>query len=161
MENLRLRGDEADVMALLQRSLSNIVYIAISGEVIPEGDEDEDMFWNIVDANLYFLANSRITTTWSILSSTIFLLLYHPEFQDRLAKELQEIVKQGEEATSRDKVKSPLMEALELETHRLLLVNPTLLSRVASKDFEYEGYTIIEGTMPLLDYDPRQLENLD
>ncbi|XP_052762926.1 methyl farnesoate epoxidase-like [Mya arenaria] len=39
------------------------------------------------------------------------------------------------------------MEALELETHRLLLVNPTLVARLSSKDVKYKGYTIKEGTI--------------
>ncbi|XP_052764100.1 vitamin D 25-hydroxylase-like [Mya arenaria] len=232
IERLRVRGEEADMMALIQRSLSNVVSVALSGEVIPEGNEDEDMFWKIIDTNSYFLANARdailsalpilrflpgpyssmwqrlndgkakvirnyfvsqkkthisgkprgicdmffdaqeeekadgdmvltdervisnilevvvagIITSWSLLSSTMFLLLHHPEFQDRLAKELQAVAGQGEEVTSKDKVKSPLMEALELETHRLLLVNPTLLTRLSRKDVEYKGYTIKGGT---------------
>ncbi|XP_052764117.1 cytochrome P450 2D26-like [Mya arenaria] len=226
IERLRVRGEEADMMALIQRSLSNVVSVALSGEVIPEGNEDEDMFWKIIDTNSYFLANARdailsalpilrflpgpysrmwqrlndgkakviknyfvsqkkthisgkprgicdmffdaqeeekadgdmvltdervisnilevvvagIITSWSLLSSTMFLLLHHPEFQDRLAKELQAVAGQGEEVTSKDKVKSPLMEALELETHRLLLVNPTLLTRLSRKDVEYKGW---------------------
>ncbi|XP_052764099.1 cytochrome P450 2C31-like [Mya arenaria] len=233
IERIRLSGEEADMMALIQRSVSNVVSIALSGEAIPEGDKDEDMFWKIIDTNSYFLANARnalltalpvlrflpgpysrmwqrlndgkakiiknyyvsqkkthipgkprgicdtlfdaqeaekadgdvvltdervisnilevviagIITTWSLLSSTMFLLLHHPEFQDRLAKELQAVAKQGEEITSRDKVKCPLIEALELETHRLLLVNPTLVARLSSKDVKYKGYTIKEGTI--------------
>ncbi|WAR15977.1 CP2DE-like protein [Mya arenaria] len=276
MEKIRMRGDEADMMALLQRSLSNVVSIALSGEVIPEGDEDEDMFWNFVDSNIYFMDNARsavlmflpllrflpgtykrnwqrlndskaklikhyfvaqkkthipgkprgicdvlfdaqeeekakgdvvltdervicnimetviagITTTWSILSSTIFLLLHHPEFQDRLAKALQAITKQGEAVRSGDKAKSPLMEALELETHRLLLVTPMLLTRVSRKDVDWmpfgigkraclaepfarARYFLYVATLlrnwsfcppkdqPLRDYDPRHLENFD
>ncbi|WAR15979.1 hypothetical protein MAR_030573 [Mya arenaria] len=175
----------------------------LSGEVIPEGVEEEDMLLNFGDTNLYFLSNirnavmmfvpllrflpghtdaigsalttargktlnttllhrrkptsqeshvvsatcclmlrKRRNTTWSLLSSTILLLLHHPEFQDRLAKELQAIAKQGEEVTSGDKVKSPLMEALELETNRLIVVILAPLARKARKDVEYKGYTI-------------------
>ena len=87
-----------------------------------------------------------ITTSWSILTSTFFCLINYPEYQDKIFAELDKNISQDRRPSYKDKANCPILEAVEMEVHRLFTVVPTLISRLCNKDLNLEGYDIPKGT---------------
>ncbi|XP_052806610.1 cytochrome P450 2D20-like [Mya arenaria] len=86
--------------------------------------------------------NAGILTTWSVLSSTILMLLHYPEYQKRARTELCAAIGWDNVAHSDDRERCPLTEAIEMEAHRLVTVVPLLAPRECNKDLEFEGYYV-------------------
>ncbi|WAR05903.1 CP17A-like protein, partial [Mya arenaria] len=90
--------------------------------------------------------NAGVLPTWSVLSSTISMLLHHPEYQKRACAELCAAIGCTDEAHSSDRKRCPFTEAIEMEAHRLITVAPFLVSRECNKDLEFEGYDVPKKT---------------
>ena len=88
-----------------------------------------------------------IVTTWAVLTSTILCLIHHPEYQDKVFKEIEENIARENMPSLSDKSNCPALEALELEVHRLITVVPILAGRECTQDIEFEGYNISKGTL--------------
>lgn len=65
----RKKNSEMECVGMLQRSLSNVMSLVLSGEMIPDDDPDVDMFWEHVEGNDFFLNsyNNFVMTTFSFL----------------------------------------------------------------------------------------------
>ena len=86
-------------------------------------------------------------TTLSVLTSTILCLINHPEYQDKVFKEIEVNVARENMPSLSDKIKCPTLEAIELEVHRLITVVPILAGRECTQDIEFEGYNISKGNL--------------
>ncbi|KAL4228285.1 Cytochrome P450 1A1 [Mactra antiquata] len=224
-------GKPFDVTQTLGRSLSNVMSLALSGELLSTddtGDTTADLFWQHVRANDFFLnaandmilttfpflrfmpgklgneyrlgkaANAKIsklyfydikkthvpgvhrgivdwyldeqkkqkesgsdvvftdeeiiaqivesidaglTTSSSTLTTTMLVLMNHPEIQAKIQAEIDRVIKDAEpEAADRDEC--VYFKAFELELHRIAPTLPITLPRLCRRHIEYDGYDI-------------------
>jgi len=92
---------------------------------------------------------SAIMTSWSILSSTFFLLIHFPEYQEKLVAEVNNVLNQDggrQNVEPNDKLKCPLFEAVEMEVHRLVTTVPLGIPRLCNKDIVFNGHVIKKNT---------------
>lgn len=106
------------------------------------------MFITLNNMFLHMFFFSGIVTTLSLLSSTILCLLNHPEYQDEVYKLLSEVIGDKRNASLNDKQSCPLIEAIEMEVHRLITVVP-LLQRDLNDDIQFDGFHLPNNAMVL------------
>ena len=87
-----------------------------------------------------------IVTTWSVLSSTILCLIHHPEYQDMAYKQICDVIGETREPTHSHKQNCPLIEAIELEVHRMIPVVP-ILQRNLTSELCYKGFRLPNNTV--------------
>jgi len=106
------------------------------GEYLSDGE--------IVD-HMNFLLLAAHDTTTSTLTSLVWMLAKHPEWQEKLRAESFAIAPAGADLTHSDLGGFELMEMAMKETLRLIPPVPSVPRR-ALRDFEFMGYKIPAGT---------------
>lgn len=118
---------------------------------------------NILDQQLtctigdLFVAGTDTTST--ALQWFIVLLINHPEVQNEMRKEINNVIGTSRYPCTQDKPKLPYTEAVLNEVLRFGCIAPFTLPHGLTKDFNYKGYVIPKGSqlMPNLHsvlYDP-------
>ncbi|XP_061586569.1 cytochrome P450 2U1 [Cololabis saira] len=103
---------------------------------------EDYLFYIIADL---FVAGSD-TTTNSVLWFLLFMIL-HPDIQDKIQAEIDEVVGRDRVPSLTDRGSMPFTEATILETQRLAVVVPLSIPHMASETTEFRGYTIPKGTV--------------
>ena len=86
-------------------------------------------------------------TTSAALTFTLLLLAHHPEVQDKLFKEIQDVLNGDIEALTIDKVnKLEYMDRVIKESLRIYPPVP-FISREFSEDFHHDGVTYLKGSV--------------
>ncbi|XP_052086674.1 cytochrome P450 2C8-like isoform X1 [Mytilus californianus] len=104
-----------------------------------------------------FVAGTDTTST--ALQWFIAMLINHPEVQDEMRKEINNVIGTSRYPCMQDKPKLPYTEAVLNEVLRFGCIAPFTLPHGLTKDFNYKGYVIPKGSqlMPNLHsvlYDP-------
>lgn len=135
----RLRARFADMIAARRESSGEDFFSQMCRAVDEEGKGWSDA--EIVD-HFNLLMMAAHDTTASALTAMVWLLAEHPEWQDRLAREVAEL---GDGPFGPDMLdRMPLTEMVFKEALRLIPPVP-LVPRRAVRDFEWQGVTIPAG----------------
>jgi cytochrome P450 len=81
-------------------------------------------------------------TTSNTLNWALYHLAKNPEIQGRVVAEIQAVVGQDRLPSLEDRPRTPLTEAVVLETHRMTGLAFSGIPRVVSKDTNLGGYFI-------------------
>lgn len=90
-----------------------------------------------------FLAGTE-TTSSSLLWAFLFLL-HHPEMQQRIHKEIDDVVGTSRPVSLDDRASLPYTNAFLMESMRMATIVPLALPHYASVDIDIGGYTIPKG----------------
>jgi cytochrome P450 len=106
-----------------------------------EGDQLNDR--EIIDHTNFLMMAAHDTTT-STLTSLVYLLARHPEWQERVREESLAFDEPWVTYENQDR-----LETLTHCIHETLRLYPPLstIPRVATRDFEYEGFAISQGSL--------------
>ncbi|XP_060782455.1 cytochrome P450 2U1 [Neoarius graeffei] len=107
-----------------------------------DGFSEDYLFYIIGDL---FIAGTD-TTTNSILWMVLYMCL-HPDVQENVQREIDEVVGRGRLPSLTDKGTLPYTEATIMEVQRMAVVVPLAIPHMASKTTEFQGYTIPKGTV--------------
>ncbi|XP_070774746.1 cytochrome P450 2U1 [Enoplosus armatus] len=113
------------------------------------GEEDSSF---TEDYLFYIIGDLFIAGTDTTTNSVLWVLLYmvlHPDIQDKVQAEIDEVVGKHRVLSLTDKGSLPFTEATIMEVQRLTVVVPLGIPHMASKTTEFRGYTIPKGTVVL------------
>ncbi|RUS89824.1 hypothetical protein EGW08_002436 [Elysia chlorotica] len=102
-----------------------------------------------LSASILHLFLGGTETTSTTITWCVLYCLHHPEVQEKAFKEINAHVGVNRFPTIADKPQLCYVEAIVRETQRMSAVS-ALLPRIASKDFEFKGYTIPKDTIILI-----------
>lgn len=98
-----------------------------------------------------FIAGTETTATgvkWAIL-----YMLHNPEVQEKMLKEIQNVVGFGRLPSIYDKQEMPYCEAVINETLRIGNIVPLSVPHGTSEDVQFKGYTIPRDTVVIANLD--------
>ncbi|XP_076584833.1 cytochrome P450 2U1 [Chaetodon auriga] len=104
------------------------------------------------DYLFYIIGDLFIAGTDTTANSVLWILLYmvlHPDVQERVQAEIDEVVGTQRVPSLTDKGSLPFTEATIMEVQRLTVVVPLAIPHMASRTAEFRGYTIPKGTVVL------------
>lgn len=158
-----LRQVEGDITAFLKRiiakhretldpenprDLADMYLIEILAQQAA-GEEDSTF---TEDYLFYIIGDLFIAGTDTTANSILWILLYmvlHPDIQDKVQAEIDEVVGRHRVPSLTDKGSLPFTEATIMEVQRLTVVVPLAIPHMASETIEFRGYTIPKGTVVL------------
>ncbi|XP_061685177.1 cytochrome P450 2U1 isoform X1 [Syngnathoides biaculeatus] len=111
----------------------------------------EDSSFN-EDYLFYIIGDLFIAGTDTTANSLLWILLYlvvHPDVQDKVQAEVDEVVGGGRVPSLTDRGRLPFTEATIMEVQRLTAVVPLGIPHMASKTTDFRGFTIPQGTVLL------------
>ncbi|XP_061073770.1 cytochrome P450 2M1-like [Conger conger] len=122
-------------------------------------------FDNLV-SSIWTLFSAGTETTSSTLRHALLLMMKYPHVQERVQKEIDEVVGCSRSPSIQDKQNMPYTDAVVHEVQRSMDLAPTSVPHKMMRDTEFRGYCIPEGTMvlPLLSSvlsDPKLWKNPD
>jgi cytochrome P450 len=131
----------------LGRGEDDVIGVLLSAQTSPEASvplSDED----IVNEAITFLLAGHDTTS-GIMSWMLYFLAAHPEYQEKLNKELVQVWPPGTEFNdvAEEVHKCELLKAVINETLRLRPNTPAWLDRVAKEDVKIAGKIVPKGTV--------------
>ncbi|XP_029290208.1 LOW QUALITY PROTEIN: cytochrome P450 2U1 [Cottoperca gobio] len=102
------------------------------------------------DYLFYIVGDLFIAGTDTTTNSVLWILLYmalHPDVQDKVQAEIDEVVGTHRVLSLTDKGTLPFTEATIMEVQRLTVAVPLAIPHMASETTEFRGYTIPKGTV--------------
>ncbi|XP_034401377.1 cytochrome P450 2U1 [Cyclopterus lumpus] len=102
------------------------------------------------DYLFYIIGDLFIAGTDTTANSVLWILLYmvlHPDIQDKVQREIDEVVGVQRILSLTDKGSLPFTEATIMEVQRLTVAVPLAIPHMASETTEFRGYTIPKGTV--------------
>ena len=91
-----------------------------------------------------------VSTVTSTLQWSVCLMAAHPEVQEKVFRQIDEVVGQGRAAALSDRADLPLVEATIYEVLRFSCAVPFGLPHCTTRDTTLRGYDIPEGTVVLV-----------
>ncbi|XP_035516398.1 cytochrome P450 2U1 [Morone saxatilis] len=158
-----LRQVEGDITAFLKRCIAEHretldrdnprdltdMYLI---EILAKRDAGEEDSSFTEDYLFYIIGDLFIAGTDTTANSVLWFLLYmvsHPDIQDMVQAEIDEVVGRDRDPSFNDKGSLPFTEATIMEVQRLTVVVPLAIPHMASERTEFRGYTIPKGTVVL------------
>ncbi|XP_018598135.1 cytochrome P450 2M1-like [Scleropages formosus] len=126
---------------------------AFMGHMIKEKDNPNTEFHlKNLEASAWNLLSAGTETTASTLRQSLLLMIKYPEVQERVYKEIVEVIGTSRIPSFQDRLKMPYTDAVIHEILRFTDISPTGVPHKVLKDVEFKGYYIPEGTVviPLL-----------
>ncbi|XP_054460498.1 cytochrome P450 2U1 [Anoplopoma fimbria] len=102
------------------------------------------------DYLFYIIGDLFIAGTDTTANSVLWVLLYmvlHPDIQDKVQTEIDEVVGKHRILSLTDKGSLPFTEATIMEVQRLTVAVPLAIPHMASKTTVFRGFTIPKGTV--------------
>uniref|UniRef100_UPI0037E864C2 cytochrome P450 2U1 n=1 Tax=Semicossyphus pulcher TaxID=241346 RepID=UPI0037E864C2 len=102
------------------------------------------------DYLFYIIGDLFIAGTDTTANSVLWVLLYlvlHPDIQDKVQAEIDEVVGTDRVPSLTDKGSLPFTEATIMEVQRMTVVVPLGIPHMASETTEFRGFTIPKGTV--------------
>ncbi|KAM9770679.1 cytochrome P450 2U1 [Menidia menidia] len=128
------------------RDLTDMYFMKILAQQAAEEQEggftEDYLFYIIGDL---FIAGTD-TTTNSVLWVLLYMVL-HPDVQDKVQAEIDQVVGRHQVPSMTDKGHLPFTEATIMEVQRLTVVVPMAIPHMVSDTREFRGYTIPKGTV--------------
>ncbi|XP_057699332.1 cytochrome P450 2U1 [Corythoichthys intestinalis] len=112
---------------------------------VEDNSFDEDYLFYIIGD--LFIAGTD-TTTNSLLWIMLYLVV-HPNIQEKIQAEVDEVVGRGRVPSLTDRGSLPFTEATIMEVQRLTTVVPLAIPHMVSKTTDFRGFTIPRGTVLL------------
>ncbi|XP_048017997.1 cytochrome P450 2M1-like [Megalobrama amblycephala] len=114
------------------------------------------LVWNLISAGT--------ESTSSTIRHALLLMMKHPDVQERVQREIDEVVGKDRWPSIEDRQKLPYTDAVIHEVQRSMDFAPIAIPHKMMCDTEYNGYVIPKGTMvfPLLSsvlIDPKRWKN--
>uniref|UniRef100_A0A8C5QBP1 Cytochrome P450 n=1 Tax=Leptobrachium leishanense TaxID=445787 RepID=A0A8C5QBP1_9ANUR len=97
-------------------------------------------------ATIHNLFMAGTETTTSTLRHALLLLLYHPEVQEKLHVEIDQVIGRDRIPNNNDRANMPYTDAVLHEVHRFCDLAPFNMPRQVTKDVEFRGYFLPKGT---------------
>ncbi|XP_051718048.1 cytochrome P450 2M1-like [Ctenopharyngodon idella] len=113
--------------------------------------DTEYHFDNLVSL-VWNLFSAGTETTSSTIRHALLLMMKHPDVQERVQREIDEVVGKDRWPSSEDRQKLPYTDAVIHEVQRSMDLAPIAVPHKMMRDTEYNGYVIPKGTIvfPLL-----------
>ncbi|KAM6959222.1 cytochrome P450 2M1-like [Aplochiton taeniatus] len=115
-------------------------------------------------SSIWNLFGAGTETTTSTLRQCLLMMIKHPHIQERVQREIDEVIGLSRMPQLDDRSKMPYTDAVIHETQRFMDLSPTSVPHKVIRDTEFHNYLIPEGTMvlPLLSsvlFDPELFKN--
>ncbi|XP_064157102.1 cytochrome P450 2M1-like isoform X3 [Anguilla rostrata] len=105
-------------------------------------------FDNLV-SSIWNLFSAGTETTSSTLRHGLLLMMKYPHVQERIQKEIDEVVGSSRSPSVQDRQNMPYTDAVIHEVQRSMDLTPTSVPHKTMRDTEFKGYFLPEGTMVL------------
>ncbi|KAJ8280686.1 hypothetical protein GJAV_G00057760 [Gymnothorax javanicus] len=100
-------------------------------------------------SSIWTLFSAGTETTTSTLRHSLLMMMKYPHIQDRVQKEIDEVVGSARAPSIQDRQDMPYTDAVIHEIQRSMDLAPTSVPHKTMKDTEFKNYCIPEGTMVL------------
>ncbi|XP_045183803.2 cytochrome P450 2D3-like [Mercenaria mercenaria] len=90
-----------------------------------------------------------LVTTMCSLSSMMLCLMSHPECQERVQKEIDDVIGKDRLPTVDDRINCNYMEAVAMEVQRLITIIPLSAPHICRPNLQFEGYDIPANSLVL------------
>ncbi|KAJ8383912.1 hypothetical protein AAFF_G00213750 [Aldrovandia affinis] len=132
-----------------------------------QGDAPSSEFhYDNLLSSVWSLFSAGTETTSSTLRQGLLLMMKYPHIQERIQKEIDEVVGSSRMPSVQDRQNMPYTDAVIHEVQRSMDLAPTSVPHKMMWDTEFKGYCIPKGTvvLPLLSsvhFDPKLWKNPD
>ncbi len=117
-----------------------------------QGNSERDDNVVLKEKDVVFLGKdilmAGVATTSATLYSLLGILVNNPSIQDKAYAEIIEVIG-TRHPTIEDRYNMPFIEAIILEAHRYISLNPVLIPHFCTSDSKLKGYLIPRGTIVL------------
>uniref|UniRef100_A0AAY4D1I6 Cytochrome P450 2M1-like n=1 Tax=Denticeps clupeoides TaxID=299321 RepID=A0AAY4D1I6_9TELE len=118
--------------------------------MIQEKDKPNSEFsYDNLLSSAWNLFSAGTETTSSTMRHMLLIMMKYPEVQERVHKEIDEVIGPDRPPMMEDRVKMPYTDAVVHEVQRSMDLAPTAVPHKVMRDTEFHNYHIPEGTLVL------------
>uniref|UniRef100_A0AAY4D1C8 Cytochrome P450 2M1-like n=1 Tax=Denticeps clupeoides TaxID=299321 RepID=A0AAY4D1C8_9TELE len=119
-------------------------------KMLEEKDKANSEFsYDNLFSSIWSLFSAGTETTSSTLRHMLLIMMKYPEVQERVHKEIDEVIGPDRPPMMEDRVKMPYTDAVVHEVQRSMDLAPTAVPHKVMRDTEFHNYHIPEGTLVL------------